>query len=217
MSPVQTPKLVIFDCDGVLVDSETIACRVLVDALAGHGLEISTAEAIMSFSGFKPEDTIAIAEDMLGHALPDNFWNEMQIKTFDLFKTKLCPIEGALDLVAALKTKGISVCVASSGAHQKMNLTLRLSGLEDSIRPNVFSADDVARGKPAPDLFLYAARQMECQPRDCLVIEDSRPGIEAAIAAGMGAVLFDPGGKHHLWIDEVARVTSLDQILALIG
>jgi HAD superfamily hydrolase (TIGR01509 family) len=211
------PKLVIFDCDGVLVDSESLANQVLVHALASHGLYLSSAEALDAFSGFTPKDTITLAENMLGSSLPDNFWDNVQNKTFAAFQRYLRPIEGAIDLVGALKKKGIKVCVASSGAHKKMDLTLRLTGLEDMIRPHVFSAEDVPDGKPAPDLFLFAAKQMGCEPSDCLVVEDSRPGIEAALAAGIKVVLFDPDGRHDIQIEDVVRVTTLNKILALIG
>lgn len=216
MTALQTPKLVIFDCDGVLVDSEELANRVLVEALARHGLELNTKEAIEAFSGYTPEDTVALAEQMLGHSLPEGFWNEMQRKTFAAFNQSLRSIAGARDLVQSLKARRIKVCVASSGAHEKMNLTLSLTDLEELFRPNIFSAEDVPQGKPAPDLFLYASRQMEIKPADCLVIEDSRPGIEAARAAGMRAILFDQGGRHGFEVGNIQRVATLGQLRKII-
>ncbi len=217
MTSLRTPKLVIFDCDGVLVDSEELANRVLVGTLASHGLNLSLDEAISFFSGFTPEDTVAKAESMLGRALPKNFWHETQSKTFSAFRSGLKPIAGAVELVTALKQAGMKVCVASSGAHKKLELVLGLTGLDEWFGQYVFSAEDVARGKPAPDLFLFAAGQMRIDPAECLVIEDSRPGIEAAQVAGMRPILFDPDGRHGIYVKGVTRVIALDQVHDIIG
>ncbi len=217
MTSLQTPKLVIFDCDGVLVDSEELANRVLVGMLTSHGLNLSLDEAIRFFSGFTPEDTVAKAEGMLGRALPKNFWQETQSKTFSAFKSHLQPIAGAVELVMAVMQGGMKVCVASSGAHKKLELTLGLTGLDELFGQYVFSAEDVARGKPAPDLFLFVAGQMRIDPAECLVIEDSRPGIEAAQVAGMRPILFDPDGRHGIYVRGVTRVIALDQVHNTIG
>ncbi len=217
MTSLQTPKLVIFDCDGVLVDSEELANRVLVGRLASHGLNLSLDEAVRFFSGFTPEDTVAKAEEILGRALPKNFWQETQSRTFSAFKSSLKPIAGAAELVMALKQAGMKVCIASSGTHKKLELTLGLTGLDELFGRHVFSAEDVTRGKPAPDLFLFAAGQMRIDPAECLVIEDSRPGIEAAQAAGMWPILFDPDGRHGIYVKGVTRVIALDQMHNTIG
>lgn len=217
MTSLQTPKLVIFDCDGVLVDSEELANRVLVGRLASHGLNLSLSEAIRFFSGLTPEDTVAKAEGLLGRPLPKNFWQETQSKTFSAFKSDLEPMVGAAELVMALKQARIKVCVASSGARKKLELTLGLTDLDELFGQYAFSAEDVARGKPAPDLFLYAAGQMCLEPAECLVIEDSRPGIEAAQAAGMRPILFDPDGRHGIYVKGVTRVIALDQVHNTIG
>ena len=217
MTSLQTPKLVIFDCDGVLVDSEELANRVLVGRLASHGLNLSLDEAVRFFSGFTPEDTVAKAEEILGRALPKNFWQETQSRTFSAFKSSLKPIAGAAELVMALKQAGMKVCIASSGTHKKLELTLRLTSLDELFGRHVFSAEDVTRGKPAPDLFLFAAGQMRIDPAECLVIEDSRPGIEAAQAAGMRPILFDPDGRHGIYVKGVTRVIALDQMHNTIG
>ena len=216
MNSLETPKLVIFDCDGVLVDSEKLANRVLVGALASHGLNLSPDEAIESFSGLTPEDTVSKAEGMLGQALPNFFWQQMQSRTFAAFEQGLKPVDGAFELVSFLKNKGIKICVASSGDHMKMELTLKLTGLDELFGQNVFSAEDVTRGKPAPDLFLFAAGRMGIEPEQCLVVEDSRPGVAAAQAAGMRAVLFDPGGCHRFKLDGVLSLTALDQVRDII-
>ena len=216
MKKIPIPKLIIFDCDGVLVDSEKLANQELVMALARHGLDISFEEAVQSFAGFAPEDTVAKAETMLGRALPQDFWSKTQERTFAAFERDLQPIKGAADLVWALKENDIRVCVASSGTHEKMNLTLKLTGLDGLFRPNVFSAADVGRGKPAPDLFLFAARQMETAPSDCLVIEDSRPGIEAARTAGMDVIFLDSNERKDTEFQGVTRITALDHVQDLL-
>jgi HAD superfamily hydrolase (TIGR01509 family) len=186
-----SPELVIFDCDGVLVDSEPIANRILVAALDEAGLRLSLDEVMVRYVGRSMASVVALAEDELGQPLPDGFLDRVQALTFAAFRRELRPIPGVAEALAALS---MPVCVASSGSPEKIALSLSLTGLDRFFHGKVFSASEVARGKPHPDLFLYAARRMAVAEQACIVIEDSLPGIEAAKAAGMRVFGFSGGG-----------------------
>jgi HAD superfamily hydrolase (TIGR01509 family) len=184
--------LVIFDCDGVLVDSEVISCRAHAEVLTRHGYPISADQVFDRFLGRSLRQANLEVEAALGRSLPDDFHVELQDELFRSFATTLqaiSHIEAALDAITQ------PVCVASSGSQQRMRASLGGVGLYDRFAPNIFSATEVRNGKPAPDLFLYAAAQMQASPARCLVIEDSIPGIAGARAAGM-AVLGFHGGSH---------------------
>ncbi|MCC7274011.1 MAG: HAD family hydrolase [Alphaproteobacteria bacterium] len=182
--------LVIFDCDGVLIDSEIIACSVAVATLAAHGLEIGLEE-FLGFVGRSARDIRALLERRFG-ALPAS-WEAVQRETlFARFRSELKAMPGAAATVGSL---GRPVCVASSSGHERLRLTLGAAGLHDLFAPAIFSATEVARGKPAPDLFLHAAARMGAAPGRCLVVEDSPAGVTAAVAAGMRAIGF-VGGSH---------------------
>jgi len=184
------PALAIFDCDGVLVDSEPVANRVFTDALAELGLGIEHAEVCRDFVGLSMRCCMEIVERRLGRAVPDGFVEELQRRTFDAFRAGLRPVPG---VVAALGRIALPTCVASSGEHEKMRLTLGLTGLLPRFEGRMFSATDVERSKPHPDLFLHAARSLDVPPADCAVVEDSVPGVRAAVAAGMCALGYGPG------------------------
>ncbi len=186
------PELLIFDCDGVLVDSEPIANRILVTALAEAGLELSLEDVMARYVGRSMASVVALAEAELGRPLPDEFLDRVQALTFAAFRRDLQPVAGVAE---ALEAVTVLVCVASSGAPEKIALSLSLTGLDRYFAGNTFSASEVARGKPHPDLFLHAARRMAARPESCIVIEDSLPGIEAAQAAGMRVIGFS-GGSH---------------------
>ena len=188
-------ELVIFDCDGVLVDSEPLANEELRLALGHQGLEMSMKQVIESFVGLSMKQVLDIAEDRLGHYLPDNFLDQLQVKTFAAFEKKLEPVEGIRDILTQLQNMPQKICVASSGSFEKMDMTLGLTGLKGFFQDNIFSASQVPRGKPYPDLFLYAAEMMEAAPARCLVVEDSLPGVQAAAAAGMAALAYCVRGQ----------------------
>ncbi len=178
--------LVIFDCDGVLVDSEPLANASLSQALKAQGLDWSVEETMRRLMGRSLKSCVEICEAELGRKLPDDFLEKMQAVTYRNFReAPLKPVTGVKDAVLALQKAGIDTCVASSGAIEKMRFTLGLTGLWDLFDGRVFSASQVPRGKPFPDLFLHAAIEMNVQPFDCTVIEDSVPGIQAARSAGM--------------------------------
>jgi HAD superfamily hydrolase (TIGR01509 family) len=182
--------LLIFDCDGVLVDSEALACTVDADILTGLGFPYSAEEIIAQFVGVSLKDMTARIEAEHGRRLPEDFSERLNRTLFARFEESLQPIPGVRDAILALPHPR---CVASSSAPERIALSLRVTGLAD-LFTNVFSATEVARGKPAPDLFLHAAAQMGASPEECLVIEDSSAGIRAARAAGMRVIGFTGGG-----------------------
>jgi FGGY-family pentulose kinase/HAD superfamily hydrolase (TIGR01509 family) len=187
------PKLVIFDCDGVLVDSEPISMAVTRATMARHGLEVSEAEAQDMFLGVSAASARKAAEARLGAPLPADFESRLAREVVAEFEHALQGIPGVRAAVAAL---GAPVCVASSSAPERIQASLALVGYSDLFGPRVFSAQLVEHGKPAPDLLLHAAARLGVAPADCLVVEDSEAGVTAARRAGMTAFGF-VGGSHH--------------------
>ena len=182
--------LLIFDCDGVLVDSETLSCQVDAELLTECGVPYTARDVAREFIGVSLKDQIARIEALHGFRLPDDFAERLNCTLFARFETELKPIEGVRDAILALPYPR---CVASSSLPDRIALTLRVTGLSD-LFVDIFSASQVARGKPAPDLFLHAAAQMRVSPAECLVIEDSTAGVQAALAAGMRVIGFSGGG-----------------------
>ncbi len=189
----QSPiELVIFDCDGVLVDSEPISLAVLVEALERSGLKIDEQEASDRFLGRSLKSMSDILHDEYGLAIDDHFLENMRHSLYARFRADLRPIESVRATVDALT---VPCCVASSSQPERIRLSLSVTGLLDRFEPNIFSATMVPHGKPAPDLFLYASAAMDAPPSACVVIEDSPAGIMAAQAAGMRVFAFT-GGSH---------------------
>lgn len=186
------PKLIIFDCDGVLVDSEGISAEVCVEALRDAGMTLSEDEVYARFLGRSLASMTSILADRLGGNASDAVVKAMRERLYDRFRQELKPIP---HIAAALDALDVPFCVASSSQPERIRLSLGLTGLLQRFEPHIYSATMVARGKPAPDLFLHAARALEVAPGDCVVIEDSPAGIEAARAAGMTAFGF-VGGSH---------------------
>jgi HAD superfamily hydrolase (TIGR01509 family) len=180
-------ELVIFDCDGVLVDSEPISNRVLAECLTEIGLATTTEESMQIYMGRWWPDILAIAAERLGGPIPEPFTETYRERQLEALAAGVEPMPGAL---AALERIQAPVCVASNGAERKMEITLARAGLLDRFRGRVFSAYDVERGKPAPDVFLHAAAQMGASPARCAVVEDSVLGVEAARAAEMEVFAF---------------------------
>jgi HAD superfamily hydrolase (TIGR01509 family) len=183
-------ELVIFDCDGVLIDSERLAVKVDMQMLHELGWPLSEAEVIERFVGRSDRDTKAAIEAHLGRKLPAGFKQRYEPLYEQAFAAELAPIEG---VVEALDRIALPSCIASSGTHEYLRFTLGLTGLYERFAGRIFSSDDVVRGKPAPDLFLHAAERMATKPGACVVVEDSRAGVEAARAAGMRALAFAGG------------------------
>ena len=184
--------LVIFDCDGVLVDSEVISCRAHAETLTRHGYPITSDQVLARFLGVSDREARLIIEAELGRNLPDDFEAQVKQATLQFYARDLRAISYAAEAIAAI---ALSKCVASSGTPEKIHHGLVCAGLYDVLAPNIFSASQVKRGKPAPDLFLFAAEQMQVPAERCLVIEDSLPGITGARAAGMTVLGFH-GGSH---------------------
>ena len=191
-------RLVIFDCDGVLVDSEPVANRTLGHMLRDLGLDLTQEQIFERFVGYSLPHCLRVIEGMLGHAAPENFLRDLQARTFAAFKTELRATPGIEQTLDALDAVGLPYCVASSGDHEKMNTTLGITGLLPRFAGRIFSVTQVAHGKPAPDIYLFAAAQMNAVPSSCAVVEDTPPGVRAGVAAGMtvfGFCAFTPAEK----------------------
>ncbi len=183
-------ELVIFDCDGVLIDSERLAIKVDVEMLHELGWPLSEAEVIERFVGRSDRETNAAIEAHLGRKLPTG-WDEQAKRLYRrLFAAELAPVPGVLE---ALERISLPSCIASSGSHEHLRYTLGLTGLYERFAGRIFSAEEVAAGKPAPDLFLHAAERMATTPGACVVVEDSRAGVQAARAAAMRVLAFAGG------------------------
>jgi HAD superfamily hydrolase (TIGR01509 family) len=183
--------LVIFDCDGVLIDSELLSIEADLACLAEDGIEISAEEILERYTGISMAGMLADLEVRHGCSFPD-FAARHRRRLEALFVAGLKPIDGVAEVLAAIECKA---CVASSATPERLRHALTLVGLFDRLHPHIFSTVEVAHGKPAPDLFLHAATQMAAEPRCCVVIEDSAPGVIAAVAAGMTTIGFT-GGAH---------------------
>jgi HAD superfamily hydrolase (TIGR01509 family) len=183
-------ELVILDCDGVLIDSERLAVRVDVEVFRELGWPLSEEEMIERFVGRSDRDTQLEIEAHLGRKLPAGWHERFKPLYEQAFEAELAPVDGVLD---ALDRITMPCCVASSGTHEYLRYTLGLTGMYERFAGRIFSADDVARGKPAPDLFLHAAERMAAAPAACVVVEDSRSGVEGARAAGMRVLAFAGG------------------------
>jgi HAD superfamily hydrolase (TIGR01509 family) len=177
-----TSNLVIFDCDGVLVDSEPISNRLFREMLGEIGVDVSPEYMFEHFVGRSMPQCMEHVAQLLGRPAPDDFLARLQRRTEDELRAHVQPMPGIARVLDALR---LPCCVASSGGHSKIRTTLGATGLLDRFRGRIFSADDVARSKPAPDLFLHAAAALGCAPARCLVIEDTPPGVRAGVAAGM--------------------------------
>ncbi len=185
-------SLVIFDCDGVLIDSEAIACGVDAAVLSGLGIPYTADEVMAQFVGKSFADMVAAIEAERGLRLPADFAARVDAALAEAFARELRPIAGIEAVLDGLTAR---TCVASSSTHKRLALTLGLTDLLRRFPGRVFSAEEVARGKPAPDLFLHAARRCGVAPERAVVVEDSPAGVAGAIAAGMAVIGFT-GGSH---------------------
>jgi HAD superfamily hydrolase (TIGR01509 family) len=175
-------ELLIFDCDGVLVDSEPISNRILHEMLAEVGLARDLEATTREFLGLSMEDCWRIVERKLGRPLPPEFAARYERALRDGFQSELRPVRGVKQALRRIRRP---LCVASSGSLEKIRYSLELTGLRTFFEERLFSAAEVGRGKPAPDLFLHAARQLGADPARCVVIEDSPRGVQAGVAARM--------------------------------
>jgi HAD superfamily hydrolase (TIGR01509 family) len=195
---VTASGLVIFDCDGVLVDSEGISMRELTRAIAAEGGTLSEPEVAQRFVGLSLTDVEAHASAHLGRAVPERWIERFLAVRAEAFERELRPVPGAAEAIARVRAAGWEACIASGGRMAKMEQTLRLAGLRAAFAGDrIFSATMVDRGKPAPDLFLHAAERCGYAPAACVVVEDSVPGVTAGLAAGMRTFGYDGGDRVH--------------------
>ncbi|MGR3622301.1 HAD family hydrolase [Pseudophaeobacter sp.] len=213
-----TPQLIIFDCDGVLVDSEPTSNQALVDNLARHGLELTLERAMELFVGGTMSGVMqkAIA---LGADLHEGWIEEVYSDTYAALGQGVDLMPGVSDLLALLDQNQIPVCVASNGSEDKMRITLGQNGLWERFHPTaMFSAHALGVAKPDPGLFLAAASHFGVQARECLVVEDSATGVMAASRAGMRCLGFAPEGRgQHLRANGAEVFTRMGDIPQLIG
>jgi HAD superfamily hydrolase (TIGR01509 family) len=216
-------NLVIFDCDGVLVDTEVLVAVVEAELLQAEGAALSVDDILTDFVGISEVEMHRRIEAQWGVTLGADFVERKTARLEAVFAASLEPVDGIADVVTNVTT---ARCVASSSALPRIRRCLELTGLLDRFEPDIFSASMVANGKPAPDLFLYAAEQMGVAPADAVVIEDSRYGVAAGVAAGMTVIGFTAAshcspatedelrraGAHHL----AATADSLQRILATL-
>lgn len=184
----------IFDCDGVLVDSEILACDVQARAFTSYGFPMTGADVSRRFLGMSARDMRAEVEIDLGRPIPDDHETRCGAELFGLFRQHLMPVEGIGSVVASVRDAGHARCVASSSSPERIAIALEVVGLHDLFGPHVFSSTLVPLGKPAPDLFLHSAEAMGFRPEQCIVVEDSVNGIKAARSAGMRSLGFLGGG-----------------------
>ncbi|MGV9646063.1 HAD family hydrolase [Streptomyces sp. NPDC003514] len=183
--------LVIFDNDGVLVDSEPISNRLLAAYLTELGHPTSYEDSIRDYMGSAMHRVHDLVLERTGERLPADFDDVFHARVFAAFERELKPVAGAVDVLEALAARGVPYCVASSGSHERIRVGHRTTGLDRFFDDDrIFSSQDVGRGKPAPDLFLHAARRMGVAPERCVVVEDSPLGVKAAVAAGMDVLGF---------------------------
>ncbi|AVW90052.1 MULTISPECIES: HAD family hydrolase [Roseobacteraceae] len=212
-----TPKLVIFDCDGVLVDSEPTFNRVLHTYLLSTGARLSLVECCNLFVGKSRHDVERYVSDR-GLRLPEKWPQDFYNRVLDALRTDVTPIPGAREAVALISSAGIPLCVASNGLLAKMHVTLEQTGLLSWFEGKMYSAYDVGASKPAPDVFLHAAKMNGVAPENCVVVEDSVSGFEAAFNAAMTCFAYVP--KTALKPDDLfgaRRLTDMADLPKLLG
>jgi HAD superfamily hydrolase (TIGR01509 family) len=208
--------LVIFDCDGVLVDSEVIAIAVDQIVLADLGWSLSLDEIIDRFVGGSHAYFVNVVEEHLSRKLPDDWEDAYQHLYREALARDLRLVEGIVD---ALDTINLPMCVASNGSHSKMEFTLKQVDLWSRFDGRIFSAEDVPLGKPAPDLFLHAASTLGYEPSDCIVVEDSPTGVQAALAAKMRVIAYAGGitAESKLVGEGVGVIDHMNQLAGAIN
>ena len=189
---MRDPTLLIFDCDGVLVDSELLANAAIAELLTQLGRPMTVQEALAAFVGKRLQEVLATAEALLGAPIPPAAAERAGRQLLERFRRDLKPIDGVGGAIEMLPYRR---CVASSSSPKRIRISLEATGLASLFGDCVFSAEQVANSKPAPDLFLLAARSLGTMPADCIVIEDSPLGIAAARSAGMRAIGFAGGSQ----------------------
>ncbi len=204
-------SLVIFDCDGVLVDSEPLSNRVIAEQISSLGFPMTEKEAHSIFAGGSLEIVEKFILDKTGKPMPDYFEEEYRVRSTALFRSELVAIPGAEELLKSIK---IPKCVGSNGPLSKIDENLRLTKMHHYFDGNFFSAYDIQKWKPLPDLYLYAAKKMGVDPAECVVVEDSVHGVQAAVAAGIKVYAYAGGGNGELLREAGAEVvTKMEELI----
>ncbi|OIV40267.1 HAD family hydrolase [Flavobacterium johnsoniae] len=183
-------KCIIFDCDGVLVDTEKIGNGILLEMASKYGFKMEIEDAYRDFNGRNLQECFRHIEDAIEAKLPESFEAEYREKSFEAFKTQVKPMEGIVSFIENLK---IPYCVASSGPVEKIRLNLEVAGLLDKFENKIFSSYQINSWKPDPGIFLYAANEMGFEVNDCIVVEDSKAGVKAGIQGGFRVFGFANG------------------------
>lgn len=208
-------KCIIFDCDGVLVDSELITAEVIVSMAKELGLNLKLNFVLQEFMGKSLNDLMQFIEKLNNGFLPPDFESEYRRKTFEEFKNKLKPIDG---IHSVLKNLKIPFCVASSGPLKKIHRNLTTVGLIDLFQDRIFSCYEIKRWKPDPAIFLYAAENMGFKPEECAVIEDSSVGVQAALSGGFDVFMYRKNdNNHHFDNNEIITFKAMDELQALLS
>ncbi|MEU8531234.1 MULTISPECIES: HAD family hydrolase [Streptomyces] len=211
-------ELVVFDNDGVLVDSEPLANTILAGYLTELGHPTSYEESLRDYMGSAVHRVHDLILERTGRRLPEEFDETLHARTFAAFERELEPVPGVVDVLKRLVDEGVPYCLASSGSHERIRVGHRKTGLDAWFRDeNIFSAQDVGRGKPAPDLFLHAAERMGVAPERCVVVEDSRLGVQAAVAAGMDVYAFTAMTSHERLAGATRYFGRMDELPPRLG
>ncbi|MET7759976.1 HAD family hydrolase [Streptomyces sp. NPDC005389] len=210
--------LVIFDNDGVLVDSEPISNTLLAGYLTELGHPTTYEESVRDYMGSAMHRIHELVEERSGQRLPAGFDESFHARVFAAFQAELEAVTGAAEVLKQLAEAGVPYCVASSGSHERIRVGHRKTALDvwfpDEL---VFSAEDVGRGKPAPDLFLHAAARMGVAPERCVVVEDSRLGVQAAVSAGMDVYGFTAMTPEEKLAGAKGFFGAMDELPAILG
>ena len=201
--------LIIFDCDGVLVDSEPLAALAYERVYEKHGMSGVNADIIAQCIGMKQADIIVRIKELTGHQFPADAGDDIWAETKTLFTEQLTQTRDLAAFLSSLKTKR---CVASSSSLERIHHSLDVTGLAPFFGEAIYSSSMVKRGKPAPDIFLFAAEKMGAEPANCVVIEDSPFGVEGAVAAGMTAIGYTGGSHSYAGHGEVLSARGADAI-----
>ena len=216
---MMTPEplgLVIFDCDGVLVDSEGPANRLVAQEVTALGWPLDVEQSLEHFMGMSLDGMVPVIESHLGHPIPPDWPDRLRLKMLDVLAREVQPMPGAAEVLRGVAALGLPYRIASNSSHEEMAVKFPRCGLSELVAGRVHSARDVARGKPAPDVYLLAARTEGMPPSRCLVVEDSVPGTEAAVAAGMAVLALVPHGDGaDLQALGATIIRSLDEVAPL--
>lgn len=213
------PDLVIFDCDGVLADTEALDIQVVSTLLEEAGIRLSLEDLARRGSGLTDDAMWALVQNELGRPLPEGIRERRESMLMEAFQESLNPAPGLKDALHRLASNNVTICVASNGSAEKVAAVLDIIGLAAPFGERIFSADQVPRAKPHPDLYRFVAHQMKIPPSQCVVIEDSRAGVQAALAARIPVLGFCPNGDVQdlkaLGVETFKHMNSLSTLLGL--